>query len=77
VGDENGTSGVLAPVSFTANDGVRWTVREVGHDATDERPDGRSSLLFESDATIRRVRTFPPDWRELDARALVALSWKI
>ena len=33
------------------------------------------SLIFESLKIARRVRSFPPDWRELTDEQLYALSW--
>jgi hypothetical protein len=32
-------------------------------------------LVFESDGIIRRVRTFPADWRDLSDDELWKLSW--
>lgn len=45
-----------------------------------ERPDADDrnvTLVFESDSTIRRVRTFPRDWSRLSDEALFALSWSV
>ena len=36
-----------------------------------------SSLIFESDSAIRRVRNYPDNWRELSDAALFALSWSL
>jgi hypothetical protein len=72
VDQADGTPTVLLPIGFTAQDGVRWVVRELGAD----QPDGIGCLVFESDAMVRRVRTFPSDWRDLDSIGLLALSWK-
>ena len=53
--------------------GRRWIVYE--------RPQGighypvRSYLFFESVRVVRRVRTYPHDWRALDVPALERLSW--
>lgn len=33
-------------------------------------------LIFESDKIARRVREFPPTWRELSDEDLWKLSWK-
>ena len=33
-------------------------------------------LVFDYDAAIRCVRTYPADWRELPASALEELSWR-
>ena len=54
--------------------GRRWIVYE--------RPQGighypvRSYLFFESTDVMRRVRTYPHDWRALDVPALERLSWE-
>ena len=32
-------------------------------------------LVFESDGVIRRVRNYPPNWKELSDAALLAVSW--
>ena len=73
VDQADGISEAVAPIGFTANDGVRWMVREL---FADQAAHGPACLVFESDAMFRRVRTFPPDWRRLDAISLLALSWK-
>jgi hypothetical protein len=36
-----------------------------------------TSLVFESDNFIRRVRDFPADWRKLSDDELLALSWSV
>lgn len=55
--------------------GVQWLVYELRPLPLDRR--GSSSLVFESDDTIRRVRNFPMNWRELSDEALMALSWAV
>ena len=59
--------------TFTASDGVAWTVSEYV-ESSDSTTEVRY-LIFECDMVIRRVRTFPRDWRELGFDALFALSW--
>ena len=59
------------PVHFVAPDYSNWTVHEVHDPGADH---GRS-LIFVSPTGFRRVRDFPPDWRQLDADRLWALSW--
>ena len=53
--------------------GTRWIAFEVtqaiGHAAA------RSFLIFESSLMMRRVREYPPHWRNLDGPALARLSW--
>jgi hypothetical protein len=34
------------------------------------------SLIFTSEAAVRRVRAFPSDWYTLSDEELLALSWK-
>ena len=34
-----------------------------------------ATLVFESDSIVRRVRAYPPNWRELPDHDLYALSW--
>jgi hypothetical protein len=54
-------------------DGVVWLVYELPPPAYDRRQ--HPSLIFESDAMIRRVRNYPAHWRALADEELVALSW--
>lgn len=54
-------------------DGMAWLVFELPASAYDRR--AGPSLVFESDDTMRRVRTFPANWRELSDADLWALSW--
>jgi hypothetical protein len=53
-------------------EGNRWFVYELPA-ALDRRY--KPSLVFESDTVIRRVRSFPQNWRELADDALATLSW--
>ena len=66
------------PVHFAhATDGqwVEWVVVEL--DAT-EVPGARGArcLLFTREDCIRRVWSYPANWRALDAEGLAALSWQ-
>ena len=54
-------------------EGVSWLVYEVSATDLDRRTS--RSLVFESAESMRRVRDYPPDWRELSPAALIALSW--
>jgi hypothetical protein len=56
------------------NEGVPWLVYELPPTPFDRR--SSPSLVFESDAAVRRVRDFPPNWRDLADEELFALSWK-
>ena len=55
-------------------DGLPWLVYELPAAPFDRR--STSSLVFESDNTMRRVRSFPASWRALSDDDLFALSWK-
>jgi len=57
------------------SDGVLWLVFEVPAMPYDRR--GTSSLIFESDTTLRRVRNYPANWRELSDEQLLSLSWSV
>lgn len=47
-----------------------WSVREVLDPSTQTRV-----LIFASPGIARRVRSYPPNWRDLSSEALLALSW--
>ena len=47
-----------------------WVVRECVDPVTFQR-----TLVFSGDGVARRVRSFPPQWRELSDDALYDLSW--
>ena len=47
----------------------RWLVYELQSPFDRRGP----SLIFESDTTVRRVRAYPPDWRELPAAELALI----
>ena len=59
---------------FVDEDGVRWQVSERPFADYDRRRG--ISLIFASDAAVRRVRDFPADWFSLSIEELIALSWK-
>ncbi len=59
---------------FVDEDGVRWQVSERPFADYDRRRG--ISLIFASDAAVRRVRDFPANWFSLSIEALIALSWK-
>jgi hypothetical protein len=54
-------------------DHVPWLVYELPPTPFDRR--SKSSLIFESEGIMRRVRGFPADWRALTDDELYALSW--
>lgn len=60
--------------SFADRDGVRWQVYEKEFSGYDRR--SGVSLIFASEAAVRRVRTFPADWQTLSDDELTELSWK-
>jgi hypothetical protein len=53
-------------------DGSPWTVYEIRASQYDRR--GESSLIFETDGVVRRVRNFPANWRDLSDAELRAIS---
>jgi hypothetical protein len=66
---------VVARRSYIDADGLAWEVREVvGTDVPGAR--GPSCLVFESAVVIRRVWTFPDDWRQMSTEDLARLSWE-
>lgn len=54
--------------------GIVWQVFEWPL-AADDGDWIRPSLIFLSDDKFRRVRSYPRDWRTLDAGGLETLSW--
>ena len=54
-------------------DNVPWVVYELPPAPFDRRR--APSLVFETEDTVRRVRSFPDDWRSLSDAELFALSW--
>ena len=72
--DEATTESESSPVrSFTDADGARWQVYERSLPGYDRR--SGVSLIFASDSVVRRVRQFPPHWRNLSDDELALLSW--
>jgi hypothetical protein len=59
--------------AFVDADGTRWQVYEQAFAEYDRRRG--MSLIFASDAAVRRVRTYPDNWYELSDADLAALSW--
>ena len=55
-------------------DDGQWHVYEVESGPYDRR--SGFSLIFESDGVLRRVRDYPPEWRELSDAELMAVSWR-
>src|SRR5207253_330002 len=56
-------------------DGILWLAYELPASQFDRR--ATASLVFETDAVMRRIRNYPANWRELHDKDLVALSWKV
>lgn len=67
-------SAIAPSIVFTSADGTRWTVRQYADGSPMSNGSG-PCLIFECDGIVRRVRTFPDNWRELGSAALLALSW--
>lgn len=76
MGDELPSS-LLRELQRTARriltDGTLWLVYELVASGYDRRQS--PSLIFESDTTVRRVRNYPANWRELSDDDLLSLSW--
>jgi hypothetical protein len=60
--------------TFLDVDGTRWRVYEQAFGDYDRR--SGMSLIFASEAAVRRVRDFPSEWMQLTDEELLALSWK-
>jgi hypothetical protein len=52
---------------------VEWLVYELPPRELDRR--SGSSLVFESQDVMRRVRDYPSNWRSLSDEELAAISW--
>jgi hypothetical protein len=59
--------------SFMDAEGTRWRVYEQPFADYDRRTG--MSLIFASEAAVRRVRDYPADWMDLSDQELMALSW--
>lgn len=68
------TSAAASVRVFVDDDGTRWQVSERPFADYDRRRG--LSLIFASDAAVRRVRKYPPNWSTLSDAELIALSWK-
>lgn len=53
-------------------DGVEWAVREV--DTPQEWARGDRCLVLNSRDCVRRIWSYPPDWRQLEADVLLELG---
>jgi hypothetical protein len=53
--------------------GVRWRVYE-RHTAAEPGARGPRCLIFDSEAVVRRVWDYPPNWWELSGPELLALT---
>jgi hypothetical protein len=68
------TSAAAQVRAFVDRDGTRWQVTERPFADYDRRRG--LSLIFASDAAVRRVREYPANWATLSDDELLALSWK-
>ena len=70
--DRRGLAEDEFPLLFVDRDGVEWTVREL---ATPQ-PWARAPqcLVLSSRDCVRRVWSYPPEWRSLDSEALLRLG---
>ena len=55
------------------SEGAQWRVFEQAFSDYDRR--SGMSLIFATDAAVRRVRQYPPSWFELPDDELLMLSW--
>jgi hypothetical protein len=60
----------LGPPQTILVDGSSWTVQEVIDPMT-----STPVLIFSGPGVGRRVRNYPPNWRDLPAEQLYKLSW--
>jgi hypothetical protein len=60
--------------TFVDIEGNRWRVYEQAFGDYDRR--SGMSLIFASEAAVRRVRDFPAEWMQFTDDELLALSWK-
>jgi hypothetical protein len=72
--DSSADSEAVSSRTFLDVDGTQWRVYEQAFGAYDRR--SGMSLIFASEAAVRRVRVFPPDWMQLTDDELLTLSWK-
>jgi hypothetical protein len=56
-------------------DGLPWLVYELPPNVLDRR--SGPSLVFECEASVRRLRSFSADWRALSDDEMFALSWTV
>jgi hypothetical protein len=70
--DRRGSSRV-DDLHFRTSDGTHWSV---GERSDGEGSAKRTSLIFESNDSARRVREYPATWRDLSPVELEALSWR-
>ena len=64
------------PRTYRDAAGCTWSVHQVAEAAL-PWVHGPRCLLFGSEAAIRRVWHYPPDWRTLSDTELEALSWRV
>ena len=70
-GARSTTPAIAGERCVTDATGELWRVYELSG-ATYDR---RSSLVFESEHVVRRLRNYPRDWRSLGNEELLRLSW--
>jgi hypothetical protein len=72
--DSSTDNGIPSSRTFLDVEGTQWRVYEQAFGDYDRR--SGMSLIFASEAAVRRVRDFPADWMQLSDDELLALSWK-
>ena len=60
---------------FRDSEHRQWRVFERQKEGPGDRP--VTVLVFASADAFRIVRTYPPDWHELEPEALEYLSWRV
>jgi hypothetical protein len=68
--DDGGVDSARARGKKVRWSGQDWLIYELA--PTETEP---TSLVFETELLVRRVKTYPGNWRTLDDAALYALSW--
>lgn len=71
-----GTARPDGQVTYRDSEGGVWEVHEVVVSPASPWARGARCLLFRSPGSIRRVWTYPPEWRTLGPAELEQLSWR-
>lgn len=69
------TAKTSAALEFRDSRGFRWRIYE--RQKGEPFRGAATVLVFESDTTVRIVRNYPANWRDLGPQALEDLSWRL